>query len=226
MNTCILPNDSKSPSNFDNKDDFIEKKETKRNNWNEILKSGKLPQIIGVTGRKFNGKDTLAEYLKKKYGYQQMMFAKPIKDLCRLIFGFNEEQLYGSTKETLDERWGVTPRDMFQYIGTEMFRKMMANKIPGIGEGFWIKCLMEQVKSILRENPDARIVISDVRFPNEIDVIRQLGGLLIRVKRPSVNNSTDVHESEIYIEQLEVDFELLNDSTIDSLYNKFDGLLK
>lgn len=188
----------------------------------------KLPQIIGVTGRKFNGKDTLSEYLVKNYGYEQMMFAKPIKDLGKLIFGFNDEQLYGSLKETIDERWGVTPRDMFQFIGTEMFRKMMANKIPNIGEGFWIKCLLEQVKSKVKENPNVKIVISDVRFPNEVDAIKNLdNNLLLRVNRPSVNNNnTDVHESEIFIEKLDVDHEILNDSDVKSLEAKLDAYLK
>lgn len=100
----------------------------------------KYPRI-GICGRKFNGKDTLAEYLVKNHGYEQMAFAKPIKDISKILFGFNDEQLYGSKKEEIDERWNTTPRQMMQYIGTDMFRKD-----PGFGEHFWVKCLYEQIK--------------------------------------------------------------------------------
>jgi hypothetical protein len=185
-----------------------------------------LPQIIGITGRKFNGKDTLAEYLVKNHKYEQLAFAKPIKDISKILFGFNEQQLYGSLKETIDDRWNVTPRTVMQYIGTEMFRKMMGNVVPELGEDFWVKCLMEQIKSKLKENPNVKLVISDVRFANEIDAIKTFNDhLLLRVSRPSINNNVDVHESESFIEKLTVDHEILNDSTIDSLYDKFDKLI-
>lgn len=186
-----------------------------------------LPQIIGIAGRKYNGKDTLGDILVNKYGYTKLSFAQPIKDISKILFGFNDEQLYGSLKEVVDSRWNVTPRDMFQFIGTEMFRNMMATKIPGLGQGFWIKCFMERVKIMIQQNPNIKIVIPDIRFPNEIDAIRKFNNhLLLRVNRPCVNNNIDVHESEIHIEELSVDHVILNDSDIKNLENALNKHLQ
>jgi len=191
------------------------------------MESVKLPQIIGITGRKFNGKDTLAEYLVEKYGYTQLSFAGPLKDICGILFGFDYEQLYGSEKETIDPRWNVTPRDMFQYVGTELFRNMMGKKIPDIDNNFWVKCLMERINRIMKINPDCKIVISDVRFENELNAIKSLdNNITIRVTRPSMNKTTDTHESELYIEKLNVDHDILNDGSLDDLYEKLNKLIK
>lgn len=187
------------------------------------MNNDNLPQIIGITGRKYNGKDTVADYLCKEYGYIKLSFAGPIKQICKILFGFNDEQLYGSLKEDIDTRWEQSPRKLMQYIGTELFRQRMANILPGIGENFWIKCLMEQVNTMIKENPNARIVIADVRFHNEVDAVKNCGytNAVIRVTRPSVNtNNTDCHESELLIEHLKVDEDIMNDTDLNTLYKK------
>src|SRR3972149_7334744 len=186
-----------------------------------------LPQIIGITGCKFNGKDTMADYIVKKYGYEKMSVADPLKNICKILFGFNDEQLYGSKKEVVDDRWGVTPRDMLQYIGTDMFRKMMGKKIPELNKndegGFWVKCLTEQIKIKLKTNPSCKIIIPDIRFQNELDAIKKLNNnLIIRIKRPSIINK-DFHESEKNIDTFKVDCEILNDTTLDELYTKINN---
>lgn len=186
----------------------------------------KLPRIIGITGRKFNGKDTSAEYLVKKYGYTQLAYAKPLKDICKILFGFSDEQLYGSQKEVIDEQWGTTPRKILQFIGTDLLREQISKVLPNIKDKFWIKCLEKQIRKVLAD-PNARVVISDVRFPNEIESIRESGfaNMILRVSRPGINNTKDVHQSEILIEKLSVDHELNNDSTKEELYLKIDVLL-
>jgi hypothetical protein len=187
------------------------------------MNNDNLPQIIGITGRKYNGKDTVADYLCKEYGYIKLSFAGPIKQICKILFGFNDEQLYGSLKEEIDTRWDQSPRKLMQYIGTELFRQRMADILPGIEENFWIKCLMEQVNTMIKENPNARIVIADVRFHNEVDAVKNCGytNAVIRVTRPSVNtNNTDCHESELLIEHLKVDEDIMNDADLNTLYKK------
>jgi hypothetical protein len=179
------------------------------------LTKNTFPQLVGITGRKYNGKDTVADYLCKFHGYIKLSFAGPIKQICKILFGFSEEQLYGSLKETIDDRWGQSPRKLMQYIGTEV--------LPNIGENFWVKCLMEQVNDIIKNNPDARIVIADVRFPNEVEAITNspFNNVTLRVTRPSINiNVTDCHESELLIETLNVDADIINDSDLQTLYDK------
>lgn len=191
-------------------------------------KTTKLPTVIGITGKKFNGKDTVADYLHDKLDYIKLSYATPLKEACRIMFGFNDEQLYGSLKETPDPRWkNITPRQVFQYFGTELVRNQMGKLIQDIGTNFWVICLVNKLNTILKENPNAKIVIPDVRFPDEIEILKKLEFpvLLLRVKRPSLNNSGDNHDSEKFIDDLEVDHEIINDSTKEELYKKVDNIL-
>ena len=191
------------------------------------MDSHNLPRIIGITGRKYNGKDTVANYLRDKFGYKQIAFAGPIKEICDILFGFNSEQLHGSLKETPDENWfGLTPRQIMQFVGTNMFRDHMSELSPNFGQDFWLLCAQNNIKRILEQNKNAYIIISDVRFPNEIDLIRKLGGVNIRVKRQEMYQSIDdIHISENLIDQLEVNIEISNNGTIDQLYKTIDTLI-
>ncbi len=176
--------------------------------------------LIGLTGYKFSGKDTVGNYLCDKYDFKRLAFADPLKKACHDIFGFNDEQLYGSKKEDIDEFWGVNPRQIFQFVGTELFRNQMKNIIPDIGNDVWVKSMEKQILDI--ENINVNLVITDIRFQNELDIIKKYGGVIIRVLR---NDNNDNHESEKNIDQLTVDFELTNKSTLDDLYLKIDILV-
>ena len=58
--------------------------------------------IIGLSGKKRVGKDTVADYLVSKYGFIKYSFADPIKAVAKILFGFSENQLYGNNKEEID----------------------------------------------------------------------------------------------------------------------------
>jgi hypothetical protein len=180
--------------------------------------------LLGITGRKYNGKDTAAEYLVKKYGYMQLTMAEPLKEMCKIAFGFNQRQLHGDLKETIDSNWGISPRNALQFLGTDIFRNQIHKLIPNIDDKFWIKCMVTRINKLKEENPNIRIVISDIRFPNEISMISGLEGTLMRVVRPSINND-DCHESEKLISSLNVSYEIFNESTLDDLYTKIDVVM-
>lgn len=180
--------------------------------------------VIGVTGRKYNGKDTIAEYLVKKYNFVQISFAEPLKEVCRTLFGFSQEQLYGSLKETVDESWGISPRNALQFLGTDIIRNQIHKLIPNIEDKFWIRCMLAKINKLKENDPDVKIVISDVRFPNEVDMIKEINGIIIRAVRPSISN-IDCHESEKLIDELNVNFELLNDLGLNELYDKVDKIM-
>lgn len=177
-----------------------------------------LPQIIGITGRKFNGKDTLGNYFVSKYGYKRMAFADALKNACREIFGFNDDQLYGDKKEEIDEYWGTSPRTIFQFVGTDLFRNQLENVIPQIEKKIWLKVIEKKILDEIKMNPDVRIVITDVRFINECDMIKKMGGIILRVKRNNINNKSDTHQSEIEIDNLNVNAEILNDGTMNEMF--------
>ena len=72
--------------------------------------------LIGIIGKKYSGKDTAADYLVTNHNFTKMAFADPVKKITKELFNFNNEQLYGNLKETVDERWGISPREAFRRL--------------------------------------------------------------------------------------------------------------
>jgi hypothetical protein len=184
------------------------------------------PKIIGITGRKFSGKDTSGEFLVKNFGYERIAFADALKEGIKLIFGFSNDQVYGNKKEEKDDFWGISPREVLQFFGTEVFRTGIKPILPNIGEDFWISVVKRKIENRLKENPDSKFVITDVRFSNEVNAIKQMGGIIIRVERNNIeNNSFSNHPSEMQIDNLVVDYNIKNNSTKELLYINVDSII-
>lgn len=200
-----------------------------KNDSNDCIYKNTMLQFVGVTGKKFNGKDTVSDYICREYGFIKLSYATPLKEACRVLFGFNDEQLYGSQKEMMDTRWNITPRMAFQYIGTDLFRNKLNKLLPHIGDNFWIKCLEKLIKEHIYKNNNAKIIVSDIRFQNEIDSLKKPFATnpnykILRVKR-MCKNSVDTHDSEKFIDELKcIDYEIDNNSTLDQLYQKIDSI--
>jgi len=181
-----------------------------------------MVNIIGITGRKRHGKDTLGDYLVKNHEYTKIGFADALKDACREIFGFNEEQLYGDLKEVDDPFWKTSPRKVLQYVGTDLFRDRISEILPEVGQDIWIKV----VENKILNEPNKKYVITDVRFQNELDFIKRMRGLVIKVQRDvKSEESTCNHVSESYIDNLVVNATIKNDGTLEELYEKLDTYL-
>ena len=86
-------------------------------------------RIIGIIAKKYHGKDTIADFISSKYGYEKISFAGPLKQVCHHIFGLTYEQLYGDLKETNDNYWKCTPRYLLQTVGTNLFRNRFDTNI-------------------------------------------------------------------------------------------------
>lgn len=180
--------------------------------------------IIGLSARKQHGKDTTADYLVSEYGFMKDSLAGPMKESCRILFGLNDEQMYGELKEVTDDRWKVTPRSIMQFMGTEIFRNFISNLLPDIGENFWVNNLENRIKLEFEKNADTRVAVADVRFPNEADAIKRLNGVLIKIIRPSMI-SDDEHPSEKSIDLINANFTIINDGTLEDLYKKIDDIM-
>ena len=140
--------------------------------------------IIGIAGFQGSGKDTIADYLQNIHGFKRDSFAATLKDAVAAVFGWDRELLEGRTKEsrawreTVDEWWAIrlampnlTPRLVLQLWGTEVARR-------AFHDDTWIASLEYKL-----QKAHSDIVITDVRFPNEIQAVRRAGGVVIRVVR-------------------------------------------
>ena len=176
--------------------------------------------IIGISGKKYSGKDTIADHIVKKFGFVKISFGDTLKKALKVIFNFNDEQLYGNKKEVVDNYWKVSPREMMQYVGTDLFRNKMKADYPNICDNIWILSVQKQIE-LLNAAGKSNIVISDVRFENEYNMIRSAEGKIIHVVRNNIVNS-DVHESENSInDTFEFDYTVRN-NTLEELYSNID----
>lgn len=163
--------------------------------------------IIGLNGLIGSGKSSVANVLMRDYGFQLLKFAKPLKDMLRVI-GLTDEHIEGKLKEVpCDLLCGKTPRQAMLTLGTEWGREM-------IGENFWSKLAVNRVE------PGWNYVFDDCRFQSEAYVLRQeFGASIWRVVRPGQEN-TVTHKSETQQYLVDPDLVLLNDSTLERLADK------
>lgn len=166
--------------------------------------------IIGVAGYKGSGKDTIANVLQTSFGFEKMSFAQPIKDIVHSTFGIDKAILSGDggerefREEVLPGWFYLSPRDMMQKIGMA-FRDELHKDI-------WVKVLENKIKSV-KQN----IVIPDVRFKNELELINKYG-FCVGVKRPGHNG--DEHRSEHGLDDVELPIVFDNNSSQEMLYAK------
>lgn len=192
-----------------------------------------MPRLIGICGAKYHGKDTIAKILQKNYGYKIEHFADPLKEVCKSVFGFSEEQLNGDDKERVDAFWGVSPRYMMQRVGTELFRNELSKHVPYLNNDIWLIAFKRRYCI-----NDAHTVVADVRFDNEYDYIKDVGGLVIKVvKCPkqvevdyhtanmiSKHISLDLHQSES--NSIGADYIVFNNGTIEELEEKIKKIIE
>lgn len=186
-----------------------------------------LPNLIGITGFKRSGKDTCGLYLIDNHNYIKYSFAGALKAACSEIFMFDYEQTEGSKKEDFDARWNINPRKVFQRFGTEIFRDSLEQFFPEmkhLKNNFWIYRFKIWYQEQIKQNPNVRIVVTDVRFQNEADIIKELGGIIIKVSRKNIM-SNDKHASEINILNINADYDIKNDSTIEDYYKNLKSIL-
>jgi len=182
--------------------------------------------IIGVHGFKQSGKDTLGKYLIDHHGFSRLAFADKVKESLKVIFNVRHEQLYGEDKDknTLTQaRWEdfegikkenkadeefLSARELMQTFATEVCR----SKIPNI----WVNYLD-------LEGSD-RIVVTDVRFENEAQFIKDNGGIIIKVDRPGAEGEN--HASEIALPREMCNYIIENNGTVEDLHQKAEAVMQ
>ena len=198
--------------------------------------------IIGLVGFIGSGKGTVGELLRLQ-SYKQASFAGVLKDTASVLFGWDrnllegdivESRVFREHKDTFwSERFGYdfSPRLALQLLGTEAGRDVFHKDV-------WIYALENKIKQI------KNVVITDTRFPNEIDFIRSKGGVIIEVRRGERpywyehallhnqgkgdfmdENHPNIHFSEWAWIGQKVDYTISNDGTLNDLKKTVDVVL-
>lgn len=183
-------------------------------------------KLIGLTGYAGSGKDTFAKSLKLRGGFERVGFADAVKEMALvldpllLIPAPDADNLAYLSQLVSTYGWEQAKkfdsvRKYLQVLGTDAVRNI-------IGNDAWIRAAEAKVIGHLRE--ERNVVMTDVRFPNEVAFVKSYGGTMIKIVRPNVEAVND-HISDTGIDNLEVDDVIFNDSTVDALGEKASRLL-
>lgn len=193
-------------------------KELINHNENRLIRKC---QFIGLHGFARAGKDEIAKILKD-FNYNRIGLADPIRESLYILnpwvkvgYGFAKLQSLVDEKgwETLKESEPEV-RGLLQRFGTEVGRNLL-------GSNVWITIANQKIK----KNDYSHVVISDIRFENEVEWLKSNKGILIKVKRPNVN-SVNSHISDKGIDDDMCDFIINNDGTLDDLKNQVINVLE
>lgn len=142
--------------------------------------------IIGMLGWISSGKGTAANILTQECGFVEESFASPLKDATATVFGWPRELLEGDTDASRAFRekpcpfWSkelgrtFTPREALQQVGTDVFRDNFYQDI-------WVAGMKKRLAKHIEDGTN--VVISDVRFRNELDALKKLGATFVWTRR-------------------------------------------
>lgn len=168
------------------------------------------PALIGITGAARAGKDTLGSGLALHAGFVRLSFAQPIRAFVADLLGLTVPELEPIKEVSQSVLGGKTPRFAMQTLGTEWGRCMMDSDL-------WVRAAI--TKAAYWRDQGRPVAITDVRFPNEAEAIRDAGGDVIKITRPGygLSGQASVHVSEQGIPKSLVSVELVNNADRDSL---------
>ena len=207
--------------------------------------------IIGISGRMGSGKNTVGDIIEKLCltnngpKFEQKSFAGKLKQIASLLTGIPVEDFEDQEfkKSYLGAEWGtvqdiplnsippfadmqfnalMSVRELLQKLGTEAIRD-------GLHPNAWVNALMcEYKRPKMSEYHPSNWIITDVRFPNELEAVEEVKGLTLKVVRPQYEtaNFKPQHPSETSLDSAEFDYTIINDSTIDELIKKVREILE
>lgn len=176
--------------------------------------------ILGLVGPQGSGKDTVADLLVEECGWVKISFADPVRECAwainpvivdeKIVGGWDEyrslvnEYGYDKAKRSFPEM-----RTFLQTLATDAVRDI-------IGKYTWTELWLERAYKALEEGK--RVVAADVRFETELETLEAAPGVakIARIHRPGVRRE-DSHASEAYESQIQADFPIYNEGTIEQL---------
>lgn len=177
--------------------------------------------IVGISGKLGSGKDTVANAIKKiDPSFQTKAYAYKLKQIVSILTSCPiEDTMTQEGKNKYIQEFDMTIGQMLQKLGTNVLRD-------GFNQNVWINALMIELNKI-----EGNYIVTDCRFKNEAEAIKQAGGILIRVERPinpiAANSNRDLtHPSEVDLDDYTgFDYVIQNDSDLNSLQDKVKSLI-
>lgn len=198
-------------------------------------------KVIGVGGYLRSGKDTFADHLVKEHGYTKLFMSDPLNEALMTlnpwvyvpdVYRFGWKKSEGRTiafqheferYQTIVNEMGYTDakrladvRGLLQRMGTEVGRNMIDKEL-------WVKLASKNIAAHLLEGK--RVVVTGMRFPNELDMIRSLGGTNVWIHREEALAGDKSHASESSVEEGDFDQIVTNTSTLESFYGVVDNYM-
>ena len=183
--------------------------------------------IISITGKICSGKDTIAEIIKQitpYHNWETKKFAGKLKDIAEILTGVSKHHFEDQEfkKQDMGAEWGMTYRDLLQKLGTEAMRN-------GLHENVWVNALFADYVAntvaigtnefnITETDELPNWIITDCRFPNELEAVKKRSGVAIKVIRESGNTVGTSHTSETALDDYtDWDYVIDNNGTIEEL---------
>jgi len=206
--------------------------------------------LIGISGKIGVGKDTVGEIIQElclsNHGpvFEVKKFAGKLKQIASLLTGIPVEDFEDQEfkKSYLGAEWGIVQdiplnsippfadmqfnalmsvRELLQKLGTEAIRD-------GLHPNAWVNALMcDYKRPKMSEYNPSNWIITDMRFPNEMEAVEDVKGLTLKVVRPVEKSKTPVrlHPSETSLDKAEFDYTIINDGSIEDLIEKVRQIL-
>ena len=193
--------------------------------------------IVGLLGFIGSGKNAAGEILAER-GFVPLSFASSLKDATSAIFGWDRPLLEGDAnesrifRETVDPFWtkkfgyDITPRIILQQFGTEVCRNHLLSSV-------WVDSLERKI--LQHKN----VVITDMRFENEIEFVHNLGGSIIQIDRKEtrpewfslIHYPDDLQELGVHVSECGwygnglIDHVISNDGNFEDLESRLYNLI-
>jgi hypothetical protein len=188
--------------------------------------------VLAFGGPAEHGKSTSAKiaedyFISVGWRIKVISFADRLKEVCKIIFRLTDRDLNNTIcKSTMRAHLGTTPREIMQKFGTEVCRDGISRHLPVIADKtIWTWNMEKDIEEITQENVADVIIIPDLRFPDELSMLRQFNLIFINVTRPGLKSPAMNHSSEEGLLACKPDFNLLNDGTLDELKEKLHAIL-
>jgi hypothetical protein len=162
--------------------------------------------LLCISGKKWSGKDTVANYLCNYCGFTKAPPFAVFKYAIASWFDWDEQAL--------------------QAIGNECLKEDLGRHLPvykeTVGDAIWVKVFRNWYA---KQDPDECFVVSDFRFPIEAQELAVFDDVIYVQVRREQDTTEDSHQSESYFDELPQDYAIENNGTLEDLYNTVDVLI-